>query len=244
MEIDKKYVPGLFTVLNLFCGMLSIVQSMEGQFFAAAWFIILAVLCDGMDGKLARLTHTETRFGFELDSLCDVVSFGVAPAILCYRWVFQDLRVFGFFIVFFYLMAGVYRLTRFNVIQNGDRTHGYLGLPIPVAAMGFSGFYLFHDRFDPGNPAPAAVVLCTVFALIMVSGVRYDWPRLNFHGSTLERIGSVLLLAGVILMAVIPGVVLFPVLSLYIIQGIIRAVAACIRGDVSAGDLFHPIKSL
>ncbi len=244
MTLDKKNIPSLFTVLNLLCGFLSIIQSIEGNLLAAPWLIILAVLCDGMDGKLARLIHTETRLGFELDSLSDVVSFGVAPAVLLYLRVFSDFHVLGFFMVFLYLMAGVYRLARFNVIQQGDRTEGYVGLPIPVGAMGLAAWQLFDLQFRLGNPFIPPVGLSLFFSLVMISGIRYDWPKLNFHGSRLQKVQSVLLIVGVILMAVFPGVVLFPILILYILHGIGRGVAAWIRGDISAEELIHPVKTV
>lgn len=244
MTWDKKNIPSLFTVLNLFCGFLSIILSIEGNLLAAPWLIILAVLCDGMDGKLARLIHTETHLGFELDSLADAVSFGAAPAVLLYQRAFSHFHVFGFFMVFLYLMAGIYRLARFNVIQQGDRSQGYIGLPIPVAAMNLAAWQLFDIQFRLGNPVIPPVMMCLFLSLVMVSGIRYDWPKLNFHGSALQKTQSVLLIAGVILMAVFPGAVLFPILLLYILHGIGRGVAAWIRGDISAEDLIHPVKTV
>jgi phosphatidylserine synthase len=145
--------------------------------------------------------------------------------------------------VFLYVMAGVYRLARFNVVQAGDRSRGYVGLPIPVAGMTLAAFYLFDDRFDFVHPAVSTFVLCGLFAALMVGGIRYDWPKLMYHGSRLQKIQSTILLVIVLLMALVPGVVLFPALFFYVIYGIVRAIAAWIRGDVTAGELIHPVKT-
>lgn len=237
---DKKTLPSLFTTLNLFFGLLAIVFVIETHYEAAAWFIILAVLCDGMDGKLARLTQTESRFGFEMDSLCDLVSFGVAPVVLMYRWTFYDISLFGFIIIFLYLFAGVYRLARFNVVQEGDRSRGYIGLPIPVAAMTLSAFLLFQKHTLEVDVLPSVSLLCLLMNVLMLSGVPYDWPKLMLHGDRGQQITSVLLLLTVLLMAVMPQIFLFPVLFVYTGFGLGRWIVAWLRGEVPGKAFYHP----
>lgn len=241
---DKKVLPSFFTVLNLFFGLLAIVILLESNFEGAAWFIILAVLCDGMDGKLARLTRTESRFGFEMDSLADLVSFGVAPALFLYRWTFYDISLFGFLFIFLYLLAGVYRLARFNVVQAGDRSQGYIGLPIPVAAMCLAAFYLFQSHTWSNHVEIILIFLCLLLTVLMFSGIPYDWPKLLLHGNKWQKIGSIILLVCVILMAVFPNAFLFPALFAYVSLGFGRWIFAWLRGDVSGRAFYHPTRFL
>ena len=236
------YIPSFFTLLNFLFGFLSIIKIYHGDYYSAAWFIILAVLSDGMDGKLARWTGSETHFGNELDSLSDLVSFGVAPAFLIYTLTFHHLSVIGFIFCFIYVFAGGYRLARFNVQQGGNRSQGYIGLPIPVAGMTIAALWLFQDYFSIGINQVLFLIMILILSLIMVSTVHYEWPRLIFGKGWIKSLQSIGLLIAVIMMAVQPQITLFPLLSVYIVLGFIHWVIDFAKGKVEFSELFITIK--
>lgn len=233
-----KYIPSLFTFLNFFWGFFSLVKTMEGNYLAAAWFIILAILCDGMDGKLARWTDSESPFGFELDSLADLVSAGIAPALLVYRGALHNLGFIGILLSFIYVFAGGYRLARFNVVQAGDRTKGYTGLPIPIAGMVLAGFWMFYPTASGIIPYFWWIPLLFGLTTLMVSKIPYDWPTLVFGQTWQLSVRSCLILGSVALMALFPQYTLFPFLILFVVLGLSRWLVELLRGEQSLGDFF------
>src|SRR6266702_8273868 len=129
-------VPSLFTLFNLFFGIWSMVLAARGEYYRAAWYIFFAGILDALDGRVARLSNTGSRFGAELDSLVDVVSFGVAPAFLIYALVFSNAGQAEWIFCFFYVMAAAIRLARFNLTQAGAaKKDAFIGLPSPAAGM-------------------------------------------------------------------------------------------------------------
>jgi len=133
-------LPNAFTTANLFAGFYAVVQAMNGQYEVAAIAIFLAMVFDGMDGRVARLTHTESAFGEQYDSLADMTSFGIAPALVTYVWALQDLGRWGWVAAFVYVVGGALRLARFNTnIAVVDKRY-FQGLPIPAAAALMAGF--------------------------------------------------------------------------------------------------------
>lgn len=215
----KNMIPGIFTSLNAFLGFWAMIKISESQFIYAAWFIILAVLCDGMDGKLARLTHCNDALGSEMDSLADLISFGVAPAFLVYQLVLKDFGIGGIFLSFLYTLSGLYRLARFNVLQKGERSQGYHGLPIPVAAMTVSALFLMLDRFQINSPYYIWIPFMFMLSGLMISTIPYNWPSLQFSNIR-NSLYSIFILSSVISMLIIPRIMLFPCLVLYILFGI------------------------
>src|SRR5438876_1863413 len=131
-------LPTLFTVGNLFCGYLSIWRSIEGAFEAAAVFIIVAAVLDALDGRVARWTRSTSEFGEEYDSLADLVSFGVAPAVLAYSWGLSDFQRVGWMASFLFVVCGSMRLARFNIQTRVVDKKYFIGLPIPAAAATIS----------------------------------------------------------------------------------------------------------
>jgi CDP-diacylglycerol--serine O-phosphatidyltransferase len=123
-------IPSLFTVANMFCGFLSIIESTRGHFERAAVLLLVAIFADVLDGRIARLTGTATAFGEAYDSLADVVSFGAAPALLAYQWGLSEVHRIGMAVVFLFLVAGSIRLARFNV--HNHNSSDFIGLPIPA----------------------------------------------------------------------------------------------------------------
>ena len=235
------FMPSFFTLLNFFLGFFSVVKTIEGNLHAAAWFIILAILCDGMDGKLARWTSSETPFGFELDSLADLVSAGLAPALLAYRAGLDRFGFLGIVLCFLFLFSGGYRLARFNVMQGGDRSQGYVGLPIPIAGLTMASLLLFEPPFGIITSNVSWIILLIALSVLMISTVHYDWPRLSFQGG-LKSIRSVGILMGVGVMALFPQWSLFPLFVFYILSGVGAWGTALIRGEVTLTGFLLTLK--
>ena len=127
-------LPNLVTTGGLFAGFYGIVATMKGDYQLAAWFILISAVFDALDGKVARLTGTTSRFGVEYDSLVDLVSFGVAPGLLMYSWALQPFGKFGWLAAFLYVVCGALRLARFNIQVNTVESRRFVGLPVPAAA--------------------------------------------------------------------------------------------------------------
>ncbi len=165
-------IPSLFTVANIFCGFLSIIHSSQGHFERSAVLILVAIFADVLDGRIARLTGTATQFGEEFDSLADVVSFGIAPALLAYQWGLSDVPRIGMAVAFLFLVAGSIRLARFSAKQHDSID--FIGLPIPAGAGSIAMLVLMspttvtHPAF---KPVVAAFVLG--LSLLMVSNLPY-----------------------------------------------------------------------
>jgi CDP-diacylglycerol--serine O-phosphatidyltransferase len=177
-------LPNLFTTGALFCGFYAIVSSMNGNFSHAAIAIFVAMLLDGMDGRVARMTNTQSAFGEQYDSLADMVSFGVAPALVVFSWVLQDLGRWGWAAAFVYIACAALRLARFNTqIGVVDKKY-FMGLASPAAASIIAAtVWVWYDSAPVGVWA-AAIALLTAFAgLLMVSNFRYtSFKGMDFRG--------------------------------------------------------------
>ncbi len=169
-------IPSLFTTGNLICGFFSIISTFNGHYLQAAAFIILAHLLDGLDGSVARLTKTTSQFGVEFDSLADVVSFGLAPAILVYYWALKPWGTWGWLAACLYVVCGALRLARFNVqIRTVEKSH-FVGLPIPAAAEMIAATVLMYYFLGGEGATNKRVILLLVIYLLaglMVSNLRY-----------------------------------------------------------------------
>ena len=165
-------LPSIFTVGNIFAGFLSIIATLSGEYDKAAIAIGVAVILDGLDGRVARLANVTSDFGVQLDSLADVVSFGIAPAVLVYSWGLLDFGRFARFAAFVFLICGVMRLARFNM-QLGELKH-FAGLPIPAAA-GFIAATVHFFPEPPAHPLFKTVLVGATYltALLMISTIRY-----------------------------------------------------------------------
>ena len=216
-------IPSLFTLLNGFFGFFAIVKIIEKDWITGAWLIIIAVLCDGMDGKLARFTDSQSRFGLELDSLADMISFGVAPALLIYLHVLKPWHFWGVLIAFVYLFSGAFRLARFNIDSHNKTSGGYKGLPIPVAGMTISALLLFLNQVEIHFSPIAWMFFSLILSGLMISTIGYEWPSLSFKGwgRSLFSVWILICLANMILF---PGYALLPCMLMYILAGIFTAV--------------------
>jgi len=172
--MNKKNIyilPNLFTTANIVTGFYSMLLALKGNFVLAGWFIVLAFIFDSLGGTVARLTHSQSKFGVEYDSLCDLVSFGVAPAFISYMWYLHFLDGFGIFLCIAYLLMGALRLARFNV-QN--KKNSFIGLPIPGAAMMVISAMLLSINFNLHIfNGSLFVVLFIVVSFLMISNMRY-----------------------------------------------------------------------
>jgi CDP-diacylglycerol--serine O-phosphatidyltransferase len=189
MDLRRRSIyllPNLFTTAALFAGFYAIVQAMNGKFEFAAVAIFIAMILDGLDGRVARLTHTQSEFGAEYDSLSDMVSFGVAPSILVYEWAFRDLGKWGWFAAFIYCAGAALRLARFNTnIDVVDKRY-FQGLPSPASAALVAGFvWVMLDNQLSGYDLRWYAAALTVFAgLSMVSSLKYySFKSLNMRKS-------------------------------------------------------------
>ena len=167
-------LPSLFTTGNLFLGFLSIVRTLDGRFGEAAPLIGGAVILDMLDGRIARLTHTQSEFGAQYDSLADAVSFGVAPALLAYSWALELVPRAGWPAAFLFLACGVLRLARFNVQRNVVDSRYFVGLPIPAGAAQLAAVvFVLPDARSERWEAIAMLAIVVVLGFLMVSTFRY-----------------------------------------------------------------------
>lgn len=169
-------IPSLFTTGNLICGFFSLISTFNGHYLQAAIFIVLAHMLDGLDGAMARLTRATSQFGIEFDSLADLVSFGVAPAVLVYYWALVPWQTWGWLAACLYVVCGALRLARFNVqIRNVEKKH-FVGLPIPAAAEMIAAtvlMYYFLGGEGATNKQVILLLVIYILAGLMVSNFQY-----------------------------------------------------------------------
>ncbi|MGH7546660.1 MAG: CDP-diacylglycerol--serine O-phosphatidyltransferase [Gemmatimonadales bacterium] len=243
-------VPSLFTLFNLFFGIWSMVLAARGEFYRAGWYIFFAGILDALDGRVARLSKTGTRFGAELDSLVDVVSFGVAPAFLIYQLEFANAGAAEWIFCYFYVMAAAIRLARFNLTQAGRAKQYFIGLPSPAAGMTLATFYPFTTtelwqqvaRVMPRHHTMQLLMI--LLTILMVS---------NVHYATLPRAGvrtvRGLLGLATILFVLIFGLLehdafFFPLGVTYMAYGVVRAALLSFfseAADDEEGEIAGPI---
>ena len=229
-------LPNLFTTAALFAGFYAIVQAMNGQFESSAVGIFVAMVMDALDGRVARLTHTQSEFGAEYDSLSDMVSFGVAPALVMYEWTLKGLGKWGWFAAFIYCAGTALRLARFNTNIDVVDKRFFQGLPSPAAAALVAGFvWLAHDNHQFlsgfGEDLRWLALALTVFAgVTMVSNVRfYSFKDINFRKSV--PFIMVLAVVGVfVLVSSYPPGVLFLIFLGYSLSGYVLWVVDRYRG--------------
>lgn len=229
-------VPSTFTLGNLFFGFWAIVSAANGNFTWAGWFIVFAGVLDMLDGRIARLSNTGSRFGAELDSLVDLTSFGVAPALLMYFIEFGTAGRFAWLICYFYAVAAALRLARFNVLAGqGDTgpSRAFIGLPSPAAGMTLATWYPFSQTEWYRATLPyvnwqhqGLVILMLLLAVLMVSNVRYPkWPSAGF-GSPARLAGLAVYLVILVAGILVPEYFLFPLGLTYTAYGVLRAMVA------------------
>lgn len=214
-------LPNLFTTAAMFAGFYAIVQAMNGQFEYAPIAIFIAMIMDGLDGRVARWTHTESDFGAEYDSLSDMVSFGLAPALVMYEWALSGLGKVGWLAAFLYAAAAALRLARFNVQPSGDNRF-FTGLPSPSAAALIAGLvWVLHATYGvPGKEVSFVALGFTVFAaLSMVSNIRYhSFKHFKFRTRT-SFVAVILMVMVFVVVSLDPPQVLFLGFLIYSLSG-------------------------
>ncbi|RBO85100.1 CDP-diacylglycerol--serine O-phosphatidyltransferase [Marinomonas aquiplantarum] len=215
-------LPNLFTTAALFSGFYSIIAAMNGDYGHAAVAIFISMVFDGLDGRVARLTHTQSAFGAEYDSLADMVSFGIAPALVAFTWSLAPLGKVGWIAAFIYAVGAALRLARFNTMLGVEEKRYFTGLPSPAAAaIVASVIWASNESGIAGETLSTLMALLVpVVGLLMVSNVKYrSFKDLNLKG----RVPFVVLLMAVlvlVLVALEPSLVLMSVFCLYGLWGI------------------------
>jgi CDP-diacylglycerol--serine O-phosphatidyltransferase len=230
-------LPNMLTTAALFAGFYSIVQAMNGRFEHAAVAIFIAMVMDGLDGRVARLTHTQSAFGAEYDSLSDMVSFGVAPALVVYVWALKDMGKLGWIAAFVYCVGAALRLARFNTQLEVADKRFFQGLPSPAAAALLAGLvWVMNDYQIRGAEIRWLVWGMTLFAgLTMVSNLRYySGKNINLRKSV-PFVGILLIVLAFILISSDPPRVLFGVFVLYALSAYADWLWGMLRRKRSAG---------
>jgi CDP-diacylglycerol---serine O-phosphatidyltransferase len=218
-------LPNLITTAGLFAGFYSVIASLHADFFRAAVAILVANIFDILDGRIARLTNTTSRFGIEYDSLSDLVAFGVAPGILVYRWALEPWGTWGWLAASLYVACGALRLARFNVqYDNAEKRH-FIGLPIPAAAELIAAIVLLYYRFQgEGATHKHFLLLLVTYTLagLMVSNMKY----FSFKETELYRRQPFwILIAIIVLLKLViaePQIMLFTGFLLFALSGPLR----------------------
>ena len=237
-EVKRAVVllPNGFTLFNLFCGIYAVVLASRGRFGTAAFFIVLGGVADSLDGRIARATGTGSRFGEELDSLVDAISFGLAPALIMY---FAALRTDGtdWIYVFIFASCAVIRLARFNVEQAGTKKTHFHGLPSPAAGMTLATYYwfsqtsLYNDTviFFTDNRTLAELPWHTILrwlmvelAYFMISDVPYPAVPTVGYRSMRQMVGTSIVLGSVLGLIFLPREFIFPALVAYVLFGAVK----------------------
>lgn len=219
-------LPNLFTTSGLFAGFYAIVAAMQGHFESAAIAVFIAMVMDGIDGRVARLTNTQSAFGAEYDSLADVVSFGIAPSLVVYSWGLVSLGKMGWLVAFFYAAATALRLARFNArlheeSDDADDRKYFQGLPSPAAAgLVASMVWVAYDYTLSGKPLWIfAAIITLLTGILMVSNIRfYSFKEVDLKGHVpFVSVLAVLLLF--VAVSIAPSLVLLASFGVYALSG-------------------------
>lgn len=224
-KIQLKYLlPNLFTAGSIFLAVLSILAASKGEFAAAAWYIVIASIFDALDGRVARLTKTTSQFGVEFDSLADIVSFGIAPALLYFFYTGSSLGKFGVIVTALFVVFGAVRLARFNVTCNENEPNVFIGLPIPSAGLLIVGVVLVATQYSFLNPGSIVVsILALMAAVLMVSNIRYpSFKKMDMGNGQFLKV-LILIIVLLSLFYIFPVLMLALIMVSYALYGPLRA---------------------
>ena len=223
-RLTRSVVPNLFTAINMFSGFLSILSTSDGNYNYAAWLIFIAAIFDALDGLVARLTNSSSELGVELDSLSDIISFGAAPSFLLYKTYFYSFNTWGIIISSLPLIAGGFRLARYNIQLVGFEKSFFLGLPIPTSALTIASFVLAF--FNKGYKAPFSdfiIPMVLILAYLMISNIRYETlPKFTAKGIKEKPYHFIFLVLSALLVIILYKLGLFLVFVILILIGIFR----------------------
>jgi len=214
-------LPNLFTTAALFAGYYAIVAGMQGRFEAAAIAIFIAMILDGLDGRVARMTNTQSDFGAQYDSLSDLASFGIAPSLVIYQWALSDMGKIGWLAAFIYTASAALRLARFNTqVGTADKNY-FQGLASPAAAAIIAGWvWVGNDYLEPGRVMNIiSLILTASIGLLMMSNFRYhSFKGIDLRGKV-PFITMLIFVFVIVLVTYDPPIVLFAVFFGYALSG-------------------------
>ena len=220
-------LPNLFTAASIFLGVLSMLASIRADFNQAIIYIIASLIFDGLDGRVARLTNTTSKFGVEFDSLADIVAFGVAPAMLFYFSIGNTFGRIGVLVTALFVIFGAVRLARFNVMSPTSEPNVFIGMPIPTAAVILALWIGLYEKYEIFKDFKLClVVFAAVLSVLMVSNVRFP----SFKKFNLERANFIKFLIALVLMLSL--IFIYPLeasacfITLYVLYGLVRGVWA------------------
>jgi CDP-diacylglycerol--serine O-phosphatidyltransferase len=219
-------LPNTLTLCGMFCGFYAILASFKGHYVYSAWAILIANIFDGLDGWVARVTHSTTKFGIELDSLSDLVAFGVAPAVLIYSWALQPFGRVGWGAAFLFVICGALRLARYNVQMGAEESKAFIGLPIPGAATVVASLVLFYTETQGDLTGRNYIMLLFPFllAVLMVSTLRYHGVKEIDPKRRKPFWLLVAIVAAFVLIFMYPEVVIFIFSISYMLWGVVESI--------------------
>jgi CDP-diacylglycerol--serine O-phosphatidyltransferase len=234
-------LPSLFTVGNIFCGYVSIVRATMGEYETAALLIVVAALLDGLDGRVARATGTSSEFGLQFDSIADMVSFGVAPAMLVFSWSLASFGRVGWAVSFLFVICGAMRLARFNLQRSIIDRRYFVGMPIPAAACILAATVYAHpgpaDRINEPIMSVMLLLLVMLVSILMVSRVKYrSFKNLDLR-SRRSYLYVLIPAAAIALVALHPQVMLMLGGFAYLISGVLPRRSWGRRGSADVGGM-------
>ncbi len=215
-------LPNLFTALSVFFGVMSVIASSQGKYEKAFIYIVLSFVADGLDGRVARMTNTSSKFGMEFDSLADLVAFGIAPSMMLFFSVGEGYGKFGALVSGFFVVFGAIRLARFNVTNIQNDPNVFVGLPIPTAAAVLASWIMIDVRFH-GCCDVILLILALFLGILMVSNVRFfSFKKINFQKNVKMKVFIAIIVLSSFLY-LYPIWTIAVILSLYVLHGISRA---------------------
>jgi len=231
MRINLAYLlPNFFTALSAFFGVMSVIASSQGRFEKAFIYIVLSLIADGLDGRVARLTNTTSKFGVEFDSLADLVAFGVAPAMMLFFAIGHNYGKFGALVSGLFVVFGAIRLARFNVTTGEIDPRYFIGLPIPTAAVVLSSWIMLDLKYQGG--LNLLILIGALFlAFLMVSNFRYpSFKKLDFKKNiAIKILILIIIVASFIYLYPVEAIAL--ILTVYTFYGVIRGVKGIIKAQ-------------
>jgi len=218
----KVLYPCAFTVGNLTCGFLAITHAVQGRIIESAWLILVAAILDGLDGFLARKTQGESVFGKQFDSFADFVSFGIAPMVVLYGFLYNHFGFWAWAIIMSYIIAGAFRLIRFNLSQEGRLVNNFRGLPITSAGICLAGYILLIFHYMERLAGQAfIIILIGLLIVLMISNIRFSHLIYSLL-SDLKWYKIFILVILALPVIILPQIMIFIMIMAYIIGGIVR----------------------
>jgi len=216
------FLPNSFTALNMLCGFLSIMFSYQGHMYWACIVLVLGSVFDSVDGRLARLTDTQSLFGEQFDSMSDVVTFGAAPSFIIFNQFLSDMGRLGIVVSFFYLLCAALRLARFNANIEKVASDYFQGLPSPGAALGIIGLVLFSDVYPEikdWNIGPAIYVF--IYSLLMISNIPFNSFKNSSFVKKKRKLALIVIFVLFSSMIVYEQIMIFVIISLYVTMSVL-----------------------